>query len=316
MRAPDPTRRKFAAGALACGLLGTFGMRPAFARPDADDDQIAVALTGGRFVHEVVAGDHLTAIGARFGVDPAVLARENGLGASTRLRPGQLLQIDNRHLAPAGLDDGILINIPQRMLYWFEGARPLAAWPAALGKPDWATPTGAFQVASLERDKPWIVPKSIQEEMRREGKPVITRVEPGPDNPLGRHWIGLSLPGYGIHGTIAPTSIYGFRSHGCVRMHPDDVAALFARLVIGSPGRLVYQPTLLGRCADDRIHAEIHRDPYRRSPVNVDRIRRLADREGLSDRIDWERVRDAVRAQDGIARDVELSRPTADPAKS
>ena len=316
MRAPDPIRRQLSAGALAGALAGAFGMRSAFASPDPPDDALAIALTGGRFVHEVVDGDHLTGIGARFGVEPAVLARENGIAASARLRPGQRLQVDNRHLVPPGLDDGILINVPQRMLYWFESGRPLGAWPVALGRPDWPTPTGPFRVATLVRDKPWIVPKSIQEEMRREGKPVLTRVEPGPDNPLGRHWIGLSLPGYGIHGTIAPASIYGFRSHGCIRMHPDDVADLFARLAIGTPGRLVYQPTLLGCCADDTIHAEIHRDAYRRSPESVDRIRRLADREGLSDRIDWGRVRDAVRARDGVARDVGLPRPTADPAKS
>ena len=75
----------------------------------------------------------------------------------------------------------------------------------------------------MQRHKEWIVPESIQEEMRREGKDVLTRVPPGPDNPLGRHWIGLSIGGIGIHGTIAPSSVYHFRSHGCIRLHPDDV---------------------------------------------------------------------------------------------
>ena len=50
---------------------------------------------------------------------------------------------------------------------------------------------------------------------------------PGPDNPLGKHWLGLSIHGYGIHGTIAPSSIYQFRTHGCIRLHPDDIAELF-----------------------------------------------------------------------------------------
>jgi len=324
MAGPDRARRLFATGTLATGLLGTvlpcgFALRTAAAstrvgvdaRGDAPldpaADAAAVGLTGGRFVYEVVPGDHLTGIGARFGVAVAVLARENGLPATARLRPGQTLRIDNRHLAPAGVDEGILINIPQRMLFHFTGGRLRAGWPVALGRPDWPTPTGAFRVATLQRDKPWIVPPSIQEEMRREGKPVLTRVEPGPDNPLGRHWIGLSLPGYGIHGTNAPSSIYSFRSHGCIRMHPDDIADLFDHVEIGTPGRFVYQNALLGRTPDGAIFVEINPDPYRRSPASVERIRALADRQGLSDRVDWGKVRGAVRAQDGIAREVGLS---------
>lgn len=344
MAGPDRARRRFAAGALWTGLLralptglpgkfstalpgtlaallaGGFAKRTAAATtragtdaradahgdapPLAPTDAAAVGLTGGRFVYEVVPGDHLTGIGARFGVAVPVLARENGLPVTARLRPGQTLRIDNRHLAPAGLDEGILINIPQRMLFHFSGGRLRAGWPVALGRPSWPTPTGAFRVATLQRDKPWIVPPSIQEEMRLEGKPVLTRVEPGPDNPLGRHWIGLSLPGYGIHGTNAPSSIYGFRSHGCIRLHPDDVADLFDHVEIGTPGRFVYETVLFGRAPDGTILVEISPDPYRRSPASVERVRALAEREGLSDRVDWGKVRDAVRAQDGIAREV------------
>lgn len=293
--------------ALACGAP-----QPAPAAPsDPQQATLAVAITGDVFVHEVARGEHLTAIGARYGTSVEELARANGVSPRAPLRVGQRLEVDNRHLAPAGLDDGVLINLPQRMLFHFEAGRLLGAWPVAVGRPDWPTPTGSFRVASLARDKPWIVPKSIQEEMRREGKPVLTRVEPGPDNPLGKHWIGLSIPALGIHGTIAPSSIFGLRSHGCIRMHPDDVATLFDRLRIGEPGVLIYRTMLLARLPDGRIFVEVHRDAYRRSPPSVEALRALADREGLSAIIDWERVRDAVAAQDGIAREVGLGAPPA-----
>jgi lipoprotein-anchoring transpeptidase ErfK/SrfK len=161
--------------------------------------------------YRVVAGDTLSSIGARRGVEPRLIAAANRLDPGALLRVGQRLRIESRHLAGYRLADGIVINLPQRMLFLFRQSRVAGAWPVAVGRPDWPTPTGAFTVISLERDKTWYVPLSIQNEMRREGRPVLTRVAPGPDNPLGRHWIGLSLPAIGIHGTIAPASIYGFR---------------------------------------------------------------------------------------------------------
>lgn len=72
-------------------------------------------------------------------------------------------------------------------------------------------------------DNAWIVPKSVQEEMLRIGKPVVTFVLPGRDNPIGRDWIELNFGSLGIHGTNAPSSVYQFRSHGCIRLYPDEL---------------------------------------------------------------------------------------------
>jgi L,D-transpeptidase ErfK/SrfK len=83
---------------------------------------------------------------------------------------------------------------------------------------------------------------------------VKTRVPPGPDNPLGQYWIGLSLVGYGIHGTIASASIYQFRSHGCIRIHPNDIADLFGRVSLGTSGHIIYTPVLLARLTSDQIY--------------------------------------------------------------
>src|SRR5207244_4257585 len=59
-----------------------------------------------------------------------------------------------------------------------------------------------------------------------QGKPVLTHVPPSPANPLGKYWLGLSIPGVGIHGTNAPSSIYNLQTHGCIRLHPDDIEKL------------------------------------------------------------------------------------------
>ncbi|MCD6735416.1 MAG: L,D-transpeptidase family protein [Burkholderiaceae bacterium] len=259
--------------------------------------------------HVIARGDSLVSIGARYGVSVQLIARQNGIDPRKPLRPGQVLQVTARHVVPQPLDEGILINLPQRMLFLFRGGRLASAYPVAVGRASWPTPTGHFKVLTRETDKTWIVPVSIQEEMRREGKPVLTRVPPGPENPLGRHWIGLSLPAIGIHGTIAPASVYGFRSHGCIRVHPDDVAQLFDRVAIGEPGRIVYQPLLIAQGDDGRIWFEANPDVYRNGAGTLDDVRTMAVERGIApDSIDWRLVETMLRARDGLAREVGVHR--------
>ena len=259
--------------------------------------------------HVVARGDSLASIGARYGVSTRLIVAENGLDARKPLRPGATLTVTARHVVPPPLDDGIVINLPQRMLFHFRGRRLASAYPVAVGRSDWPTPTGEFKVINRQTDKTWVVPVSIQEEMLREGKPVLTEVPPGPENPLGRHWIGLSLPAIGIHGTIAPASVYGFRSHGCIRVHPDDVAALFDRVGVGEPGRIVYLPLLLARGEDGRIWFEANPDAYRRGGGTPETVRAMARERGIAEEsIDWELIATMLRARDGLAREVGVDR--------
>lgn len=261
-------------------------------------------MTGSAFTYTVLPGDSLTGIGARFGMDPQLLARVNGLSMTVPLKPGQVLDVDNRHIVPAELDDGIVINLPQRMLFRLVGGEVQLAYPIAAGKPSWPTPQGSFVVTSRVRDKTWIVPLSIQREMLREGKEVLKLVPPGPNNPLGKHWLGLSIPGIGVHGTIAPQSIYHFQSHGCIRLHPDDVARLFEVVKKDDPGRLIYQPVLLFKAPDGRIFLEVHRDIYKKS-VDMPRMaKELAESAAVSDLVDWEKAGSVIDAREGLARDV------------
>jgi L,D-transpeptidase ErfK/SrfK len=144
-------------------------------------------LSGGTFLHTVEPGESLTTIGARFGVDVRVLAAANGLKTDARVQQGQSLQIDNRHIVPDSGGAEIVINIPQRMLFHFNAGEASCSFPVAAGKPSWRTPVGEFEVILMEEDPTWDVPPSIQEEMRRSGKPVLTHVPPSPENPLGKH---------------------------------------------------------------------------------------------------------------------------------
>jgi len=274
----------------------------------ADLPPLSHGVSGGDSEYIVRSGDFLIAIGARFGVAAKVLAQQNAIRYDAIIRPGQRLHIHNPHIVPAvvpgTLDDGILINLPQRMLFHFSAGSLTAAYPVGLGKPTWPTPEGEFTIVTRETNKAWKVPKSIQEEMRRENKLVREEVPPGPDNPLGAHWLGLSLWGYGIHGTIAPSSVYHFQSHGYIRLHPDDVAELFEQVKAGTPGRIIYQPVLLALLDDGRILLEVHRDIYDKGIDPAQTVRDMAEANGLSPDIDWPLVDEVIAAQDGLAREV------------
>jgi L,D-transpeptidase ErfK/SrfK len=276
----------------------------------ATTEQLGVSrrVLGASLRVQAQAGDSLTSIGARYGVDVATLARANGLASDARLALGQSLRIDNPHIVPRLTDggplQGILVNVPQRMLFVFEAGAALAAYPVAAGRPSWPTPLGAFTVDERAVDKTWVVPASIQAEMAREGKPVLTRVAPGAENPLGRYWLGLSPGGCGIHATNAPASIYGLRTHGCIRLHEDDAGALYERTALRDTVRIVYQPVLLAELADGRVCLEAHRDAYRRAQAPEAELDRLLSESGTSDRIDRLRALAVLEAREGVARDV------------
>ncbi|HEY7442800.1 MAG TPA: L,D-transpeptidase family protein [Vicinamibacterales bacterium] len=266
-------------------------------------------IVGAEFEYLVRAGDTLASIGARFGIEPAVLARINGLRSKVRLRTGQVLRVDGRHIVPDVLDEGLVINIPQRRLFLFSERRLVASYPLGLGRPDWPTPMGSFTVVAKEVDPVWDVPPSIQEEMRRAGKKVIVRIPPGPANPLGRYWIGISHQNLGVHGTNAPLSVYRFQSHGCIRLHPEDIADLFPRVTVGMGGTIVYDPLLLVRGLAGELYLEVHRDVYGRVSDTLTMLQHEVDRIAAREEIDWDLAREALRVQDGTVRAVSRSQP-------
>ena len=268
-------------------------------------------LVGGVTDYEVRKGDTLRSIAARFGVDTGLLGRENRLPTDVKLIAGEPLRIDHRHIVPTALESvELIVNIPQRMLFYRPTEGRTVGYPVAVGRRDWPTPTGPFTVSVLERHPTWEVPASILEESRRRGRVQPPIVPPGPDNPLGDFWIGLSLAGIGIHATNVPSSIFGAVSHGCIRVHPDDIEHLFDDVQVGASGLIVYEPVLL-TASSNGVYLEAHRDLYRRARTEPrSAARELASRLGVSDMIDWPLADAIVAAREGIARDVTRVLPT------
>ncbi len=104
-------------------------------------------------------------------------------------------------------------------------------YTVAVGQARYPTPTGSLSVGRKERDPTWNPPNAPW-------AAELDTVPPGPDNPLGTRWIGLSIPSIGIHGTYATGSLGTNASHGCIRMSIPDVEELFEQLDVGTPVRI------------------------------------------------------------------------------
>ena len=137
--------------------------------------------------------------------------------------------------------------------------------------------------------------------MKLQGKEVLTCVPPGPDNPLGHYALDLSITGYRIHGTIAPLSIYSFSTHGCIRLHPDDMADLYTRVEVGEEGEIIYQPIMLADLGKDGIFLEANRDVYGRASEPLQSVRAMAEIANAGERIDWNAAAACIREGSGVA---------------
>ncbi|MCL5024386.1 MAG: L,D-transpeptidase [Nitrospirae bacterium] len=253
--------------------------------------------------YRTVPGDYGAIISGKLGMSWDQIARDNGIDPAAVIERGRILRVRFRRIVPEMIENGLVINIPDRTLYRFEAGRLKDDYFISAGRPTWQTPLGDFVITAKAKDPTWFVPPSIQKEMEAEGKEVVVEVPPGSDNPLGKYWLQLSIKGVGLHGTNAPQSIYKFRSHGCMRLRPEIAEFLYRHLPVGTPGRIIYKPVKMAK-KDGRVFLEVYRDFYKMGIDYEAEAGRLAKELNATNAIDWSKVREALAKKDGIARDV------------
>jgi lipoprotein-anchoring transpeptidase ErfK/SrfK len=109
----------------------------------------------------------------------------------------------------------------------------IAVFPATVGSEEKPTPSGSLKVVSADanpnyRYNPDYKFKGVKSKR-------AFNIKPGPNNPVGSYWIGLSAEGYGIHGTPNPSKVSKSESHGCVRLTNWDAALLGSSIKKGIP---------------------------------------------------------------------------------
>jgi lipoprotein-anchoring transpeptidase ErfK/SrfK len=145
----------------------------------------------------------------------------------------------------------IVVSVADRKLVLLSDDRPVKIYPVAVGKDSTPTPTGEFKLINRIVDPAYYHPGIV--------------MPPGPDNPLGHRWMGLSLKGYGIHGTPDQDSIGQAASTGCVRMARADLEEVFdlvrpgmnVHIVAAAEGELAQ----VMRAAELLLLAQANHDP-------------------------------------------------------
>jgi lipoprotein-anchoring transpeptidase ErfK/SrfK len=116
----------------------------------------------------------------------------------------------------------------------------VAFFPATVGSEEKPTPGGTLKVVSADanpnyRYNPDYKFKGVKSK-------VAFTIKPGPNNPVGSFWIGLSAEGFGIHGTPNPSKVSKSESHGCIRLTNWDVNLLGRNIKKGTPVAFVEEP--------------------------------------------------------------------------
>ncbi|MCY4085564.1 MAG: L,D-transpeptidase [Actinomycetia bacterium] len=180
----------------------------------------------------VPAGSRLAASGSRTSVvvDAAATADAilAGLGGFNRTP----IQFVHRRVKPRVVESSrvpaIVVWRESRELFFYRGGSLVRWFTVAVGRTEHPTPLGRFLIASKQVDPTWYPPDS-------EWAEGLEPVEPGPGNPLGTRWLGLTSPEIGIHGTYETGSLGTAASHGCVRMGIPEVEWLFSQVEVGTP---------------------------------------------------------------------------------
>jgi L,D-transpeptidase ErfK/SrfK len=229
--------------------VAAFGGARAAAEPRRRNDVI-----GSIGIHVTVAADTLLDVARAHDLGYVELIAANPGIDPWLPGAGTPVVLPTAHVLPSGPRRGLVVNLGDLRLYHFDRDPDApASYPIGIGREGVVTPIGATSVAGKRRNPTWRPPASILRE-----RPELPRaVPPGPDNPLGAFALDLARQGYAIHGTNKPDGVGRRVSHGCIRLYPEDIERLFARVAVGTPVAIIDEPVKLG-WSEGRLFLQAH----------------------------------------------------------
>lgn len=201
------------------------------------------------------------------------IARRNGFGYQDMklVNPGvdtwipgheQEVTLPSQFILPVAPQEGIVLNVPEMRLYYYpprkaDQPQEVFTYPLGVGRQGWHTPYIQTSIIEKKKNPNWYPPESIRKEHEEAGDPLPKIVKSGPDNPLGYYAMRLGQPEYLIHGTNKPYGIGMRVSHGCIRLYPEDIEALYGKVSLRTPVNIINQPYKIG-VKDNTIYLEAH----------------------------------------------------------
>ncbi|MCW0232438.1 MAG: L,D-transpeptidase family protein [Ferrovibrio sp.] len=203
--------------------------------------------------HLVAPGDTLADLALRHDLGYGELVAANRGIDPWLPEEGRTVLLPKQHVLPAAQRNGIVINMGDQRLYFFQSGGAVLSFPIGIAVDNDAIVLGLTRIVRKRENPVWIPPASI----RAERPELPDAVGPGPDNPLGSFALDLGWPAMVMHGTNRPYGIGRRVSHGCFRLYENDIATLYRLVSLGTPVNVVYQPVKLG-WHDHALMLEIH----------------------------------------------------------
>ncbi|HUJ73079.1 MAG TPA: L,D-transpeptidase family protein [Verrucomicrobiae bacterium] len=164
--------------------------------------------------YTIVSGDSLGKLAQKFGTTVELIKKSNNLTRDL-IRVGDRVRIYQGHFT-------VSVNKTTNELRLTDNGKFFKRYRVGTGEYS-KTPVGEFKITARIANPPW---------WRSDGKTIPFG---DPENILGTHWLGLNVPGYGIHGTWDTNSIGKQATAGCIRLLNDDIAELYMVLPVGTP---------------------------------------------------------------------------------
>ena len=257
------TRTLFACSLLLSAMMGNV-YAITYNLPEASGDRVVASSEGDTASITVDHDQTLLDVARQFNLGQTEIVTLNPKLDRWLIKKGTVVRLPNKRILPDTPHQGITLNISEFRMYYYPANQPgiVKSYSHGIGRQDWQTPLGKTSVARKVKDPAWHPPESIRREHAAMGDPLPAIVPPGPNNPLGAYALHLNLPGeYRIHGTDVD-KIYGIGmqiTHGCVRMYPEDIEALYNSVPIGTPVYIVKQPIKVG-WLNNVLYIEAHPD--------------------------------------------------------
>ena len=201
-------------------------------------------------------------------------------------------------IVPSHPKTQMVVNTGEMRLYYFtDNFKKVITYPIGMGVLDFKTPTGKFKIVEKKTNPAWHIPPSLQ------AKYGMSVMPPGPDNPLGQYKLTLSWGDYGIHGTHMPWGVGRLVSHGCTRMYPEHIKALFPLVPVGTTVEYIYEPVMIG-FKNGRIFLAVNQDYYFKIPDMLTYTIKRLENAQLLNQVNLLKVMQLVEERWGVPQDV------------